>query len=98
MVTPAEVSVGKKAFDWLKGGATYIWKLGKHIATLEERVTALEQALKKAPAESCPFCGAREQRLAIQGTTIMGNPGKQWTEDTWICYDCGEEYIDRKKI
>src|SRR5256885_9920111 len=56
----------KKGFDWLKGGVTYLWKIGKRIATLEERVTALEQALNKAPAESCPFCGAREDRKSTR--------------------------------
>jgi hypothetical protein len=97
MVTPAEVHVGQRALDWIKRGAIYLFKLGKRIATLEERVTALEEALKTAPPDACPFCGERAMRLREQ-SGVMGNPGKQWTEEIWNCAKCGKNYTERQKI
>jgi uncharacterized protein with PIN domain len=97
MVTPVEVGAGKKAFDWLKGGATYLWKLGKSVATLEERVTALEATLKTASADACPYCFAPNMRLKHQ-SGLLGNPGQQWTEDTWTCDKCGKDYIEREEL
>jgi hypothetical protein len=36
MVTPVEAHAGKKIIDWIKSFSTYLWRLGKRIATLEE--------------------------------------------------------------
>lgn len=98
MVTPVEVGAGKKALDWLKGGATYLWKLGKRIATLEERVSALEESLKSAPADACPYCGERDMRLTNQNPMAMGTHPKRWTEETWTCGKCKKQYIEKVPI
>jgi len=95
MTTPLEVGAGKKAFDWVKNGATYLFMLAKRVATLEERVTALENALKTMPPEACPFCGERTMRLKEQ-SSLLGNQGSQWTEEDWACEKCGKIY--RKRI
>jgi hypothetical protein len=76
------------SFGWLKRGATYLFKLGKRMATLEERVTALEEALKREPGDACPYCGARAMRKITQGR-LMGEPGRQWRTDIWHCEGCG---------
>ncbi|HMH97605.1 MAG TPA: hypothetical protein VK577_13630 [Bradyrhizobium sp.] len=98
MMTPVEAHAGKKALDWIKGAATYLWKLGKRIATLEERITALEDALKSAPANACPYCGERALRLTHQSLTAMGTHPKRWTEETWTCGKCTKVYIERNPI
>jgi uncharacterized protein with PIN domain len=97
MVTPVETTITGKVFDWGKRWATHIFQFGKRIATLEERVTALEEALKKAPAEACSYCGERAVRLSKQ-SVLKGEPGKQWTEDTWTCSACGKSYIERERL
>jgi len=97
MTTPVEAGVGKKALDWVKDGATYIFRLVKRIATLEERVTALENALKKQPPDSCPYCGERGMRLAEQ-SALLGNQGSQWTEEDWNCEKCGKTYRKRTPL
>jgi len=89
MTTPAEVGAGKKAFDWIKSGATYVFKLAKRVATLEERVTELENALKKQPADACPFCGERVMRKTEEGRLLGGNPN-QWKQDVWTCQACSK--------
>lgn len=96
-MTPVETGAGKKFFDWIKSGATYVFKLAKRVATLEERVTALENALTTAPAEACPFCGERAMRLMEQ-SPLLGEPGEQWTEETWHCTDCGQNYYERELL
>jgi len=97
-VTPIEAHVGRKTLDWIKGAATYLWRLGKRIATLEERVSALEEALKSAPPEACPYCGERAQRLSHQSLTAMGTHPKRWTEETWTCGKCNKDYVERNPI
>jgi uncharacterized protein with PIN domain len=98
MTTPIELGAAKKTFDWLKNGATYVFRLAKRIATLEERVTALEDALKNAPADACPYCGERALRLSHQSSTAMGTHPKRWTEETWTCGKCNKEYLERIPI
>jgi hypothetical protein len=98
MVTPVEAHAGKKALDWVKGGATYLWRLGKRIATLEERVTALEQQLKTAPADACPYCGERAMRLTKQPSMIKGDHPKRWTEEIWTCGACKQNYTERVPV
>jgi isopropylmalate/homocitrate/citramalate synthase len=70
-MTPVDASAAKRAFDTVKGWVTYLWRLGKRIATLEERVTAIEESLKIAPPEACPYCGERAMRLHWQ-SGVMG--------------------------
>jgi DNA-directed RNA polymerase subunit RPC12/RpoP len=98
MVTPVEAHAGKKAFDWIKGASTYLWRLGKRIATLEERITALEQQLKTAPADACPYCGERAMRLAKQHYMVKGDHPKRWTEEDWICGSCTQKYTKKVPI
>jgi ribosomal protein L37AE/L43A len=97
MVTPIEASAGKTLVGWIKNGADKLFKYGKRIATLEERVSALENALKTLPPEACPFCGERAMRLQEQ-SGLMGDPGKQWTEEIWRCEKCGKKYYEREKL
>ena len=97
MTTPIEVGGIWKAWPSIKHAATYIFVLGKRIATLEARVTALEDALKNAPADACPYCGELAMRLKNQ-SRLLGNPGQQWTEDTWTCDKCGKDYIEREEL
>jgi hypothetical protein len=44
-----------------------VWKrieaLPDKVATLEEKVAALENRLERAPGEACPKCGALAMRL-----------------------------------
>jgi uncharacterized protein with PIN domain len=97
MTTPIEAHIGAKGLGWIRQAATYVFKFGKRIATLEERVTALEDALKKQPADACPYCGERGMRLSKQ-SLLMGDPGKQWTQDVWTCEKCGRKETRRKKL
>ncbi|MGH6671858.1 MAG: hypothetical protein ACRECV_07780 [Xanthobacteraceae bacterium] len=97
MVPPVETGAAKKAFDWIKNGANYLFRLAKQIATLEERVMALESALKTMPPEACPFCGERAMRLTEQ-SGLLGNQGTQWTEEDWSCEKCGKTYVQRKPL
>jgi uncharacterized protein with PIN domain len=98
MVTPIELSTFTRVLDRLKGAATYLWRLGTCIATLEERVTHLEEALKTAPAAACPYCGERAMRLRDQDLTVRGDRPKRWTEETWTCSKCNKEYIERVPV
>lgn len=97
MVTPVEVGAGKTLWSWIKSNAQKIFKLGKRIATLEERVTALEDALKKQPGDECPYCGERAMRLTEQ-SGLLGNQGSQWTEEDWTCEKCGKIYQERTPL
>ncbi len=97
MVTPVEAGAGRSALSWIKNQADRLFKYGKQLATLEERVTALENALKTMPPEACPYCGERSMRLKWQ-SPLYGDPGKQWTEETWACNKCGKEYNERQKL
>jgi DNA-directed RNA polymerase subunit RPC12/RpoP len=92
-ITPAEVSLGAKIWGWVKS----VIAVGKRFAELEARVTALELALKTAPADACPYCGERAMRLKEQGY-LLGDPGKQWTEEIWNCASCGKDYAERQKL
>jgi hypothetical protein len=88
MTPPAESHrTPESIWGWITHIATYIFKLGKRIATLESRVTALEETLKTAPADACPFCGELAMRLTEQ-SRLLGNPGQQWTDETWTCEKC----------
>ncbi|MFZ2065267.1 MAG: hypothetical protein WAV27_04735 [Xanthobacteraceae bacterium] len=91
MTTPIETWAGKKAWDWIKGRATYLVSSAKRYAELEQRVTALENALKTQPADVCPYCGERAMRLKEQ-SGLMGDPGKQWKREFWHCDKCGKDY------
>jgi ribosomal protein L37AE/L43A len=69
----------------------------KRFATLEERVTALENDLKMQPPEACPFCGERGMRL-LQQSPLLGNQGSQWTDEIWNCEKCGKKYHKRQPL
>lgn len=95
MTGPIETAVSKGAWDWIKNNAKQVFEFGKRIATLEERVTALEEALKTQPANACPFCGERAMRKTEDGR-LLGSPGQQWKTDVWTCKTCGQ--TERKII
>jgi hypothetical protein len=97
MVTPAEIKTGTTAWGWIKNAVTYVVRLAKRVATLEERVTALESALETQPPDACPFCGERAMRLTEQ-SMVKGDPGKQWMEEYWTCEKCTKEYCKAKKL
>jgi hypothetical protein len=97
MVTPVEASAGNVVIRWIKSSADKLFKYGKRIATLEERVSALENALKTMPPEACPFCGERAMRLKEQ-SGLLGNQGKQWTEEDWLCEKCGKIYREHTPL
>jgi hypothetical protein len=84
-----------KAVAW----ARHVFALGRRIATLEERVTALEEALETQPPRACPYCGQRAMRMLDQRGPL-GDPGKQWMEDLWLCTNeaCKKRYREAKKI
>jgi hypothetical protein len=89
MTTPIEVHAGARVLGQIKHAATYIFQLGKRIATLEGRVTILEAALAKQPADACPFCGERAMRKTVDGRLFGGAPN-QWKEDSWTCNVCNQ--------
>jgi hypothetical protein len=99
MVTPVEAHIGRKTLEGIKNAATYLWKMGKRIATLEERVTALEEQLKNGPipADACPYCGERALRLTEQ-SRAQGSHPKRWIEEYWTCGKCGKEYTKHKAL
>ena len=96
-VTPIEISFGAKAIGFVRKYWGRVFVSPKRVATLEERITALEESLKAAPPDACPYCGERAMRLFRQ-SGVMGNPGKQWTEEDWVCGKCDKKYIDRQPL
>jgi ribosomal protein L37AE/L43A len=92
-ITPAEISFGAKILGWGKS----VIALGKRFAELEARVTALEKVLKTMPPDACPYCGEHAMRLKEQ-SMLLGDPGKQWTEEIWTCGKCGKDFVERQKL
>jgi len=88
MTTPVEFHFGWK---WFKNAFTRVYDYGKRLAALEARVTTLENALKKQPADACPFCGARAMRKTEDGRLWGG--AKQWKNDVWTCQECKKTEI-----
>lgn len=60
------------------------------IAELEQRVAALEVALKKCPGETCLYCGERSMRLK-KSSGLVGSGRGTWRRETWVCEACGKE-------
>jgi hypothetical protein len=86
------VSHSVAAWKWgeaiIKRGA----KLTVKVATLEARVTALEEALGKQPADACPYCGERAMRMTRSlGAIIDSGATTQWKKEWWTCAKCGQE-------
>ena len=75
----------------VKHAFTYIFALGKRIATLEARVTQLEAALGKQPAEACPYCGERAMRKTQEGRLLGGS--SKWKQDIWTCETCNKSEV-----
>jgi hypothetical protein len=73
-----------KMFDLVKR----VWLYITRVAALEKRVTKLEEALAKQPADACPRCGERALRAETAGGVTKGEPPKQYREDTWKCEKC----------
>jgi hypothetical protein len=75
---------GKQAFSYARRGAA----MATRIATLESRVTALEEALSKQPPDTCQMCGERAMRR-IESSGIMGERDL-YRHDWWKCGKCGQ--------
>lgn len=64
-----------------------IWKRLQEIPTevdaLKQRITALEAALARCPADACPYCGERAFRLAHQDMS-----GER---EVWECGECKKQ-------
>jgi ribosomal protein L37AE/L43A len=72
--------------SWVKEGIELI----RRIASLEARVTALEEAQGSQMPDACPKCGERAMRRAQPGR-LLGPGGNQWRQDVWKCEKCGDE-------
>src|SRR5271169_908848 len=87
MLTPAEIiSLRVKTVACAKR----IFHMGKRIATLEARVTKLEELLSTQPADACPYCGERSLRMSHAGH-VRGSPPNAWRYETWACGKCGRQ-------
>ena len=90
MTGTVEVGVLWRAWLATKHGATYLFVLGKRIATLEARVTELEATLEKQPPDACPKCGERAMRLE-NTWGLRGSGADQRRIDGWKCEKCGHQ-------
>jgi hypothetical protein len=84
----AELGIyGKRVLAWAKS----LFALGKRLATLEARVSALEAVLGKHPPD-----GEREMRKNANSPGVV-DAGRARRLDVWICEKCGrsEERIVR---
>jgi uncharacterized protein with PIN domain len=93
MATGSEIGLGMKVWGWAKQA----FLIGKRIATLEARVTALEEALQKQRPDACPFCGEHAMRMSSK-SVLLGNQGTQWWEEYWICEKCGKNETKHRKL
>ena len=84
MLTPAERHLFSRAWAWMKQG----FELARRVATLEARVTALEEAQGKQLPDACPNCGERAMRRT-HVSHIFGSAPNQWRQDGWTCEKCG---------
>ena len=80
-----EVKAAQTGWKWFKSGLAF-WK---RIATLEERVSALEIAAKERKPDGCPACGAIAMRREST-SGVMGSDGKQYRLEGWKCGKCGQ--------
>ena len=90
MVTLAEWPVaarmyglGKQAIGFIRRGAA----MAARIATLESRVTELEEKLEKQNPDACPGCGERAMRRTETGHLSQANSARR---DLWTCQKCGQ--------
>ena len=81
--TPVEVP----GLRWFRQGFTYVFRIATHYATLEQRVTALERALKKQFPGTCPYCSGPGMRKTGHGL-LKEIQGELWRTDVWTCQDC----------
>jgi hypothetical protein len=87
------LGIGAKAWGWTKGTLLFL----RRIATLEARVTALEDALGSQPADCCKACGVRAMRMTGK-SMLLGNQGTQWWEEYWACENCGKSITTHHKL
>jgi hypothetical protein len=71
-----------------------VWKEmranAERVPDLEQRITALEEKLRRAPGEACPSCGAFELRVAKSAPDpTFGRLGG--ARRTMKCSECGFE-------
>ncbi|WP_316214035.1 hypothetical protein [Bradyrhizobium sp. SZCCHNR2032] len=90
MITPIEGSGVWKVWSSIKKVASYVYVLGKRVATLESRVTELEAKLGKQPADACPYCGERAMRKTSELGAIFGSAPNQWKQEVWTCETCSK--------
>jgi uncharacterized protein with PIN domain len=96
-ITPIEISFGGKALGLIRRYWGKVFVSPARVAVLESRISALEVLLDKQPPDACPYCGERAMRLTYQ-SSLLGNQGHQWTEETWTCEKCGKKYSEREKL
>ena len=77
---------GGRAIVYARKGAAMAGK----VATLEARVTALEELLSKQPADACPKCGERAVRRTSAGR-MWGEGRGAHREDFYQCEKCGDQ-------
>jgi ribosomal protein L37AE/L43A len=88
MATLMEGHVFGKLTGWAKNAFTLV----KRVATLEARVTALEQGKGGTTPYDCPYCTERGMRKTKDGRVLGGAPYK-WKEDVWTCQKCGKTEV-----
>jgi uncharacterized protein with PIN domain len=95
IATPVEVGWIAKTLGFFRKYVGQVFAYGKRIATLEDRVTQLETRLSKQPGNACQYCGELVMRLTKQYNMVKGDHPKRWTEETWTCGVCNQNYTKR---
>jgi predicted RNA-binding Zn-ribbon protein involved in translation (DUF1610 family) len=88
MTTPVEGHILGKVTGWAKSA----FSLVKRVATLEARVTALEQGKGGTSPFDCPYCTERTMRKAKDGR-VLGSAPNKWKEDIWACQNCNQTEV-----
>jgi hypothetical protein len=67
----------------------------ERVDELERRVVTLEERLRRAPGEGCPYCGALAMRLVKEvPDAALGIAGV--TNATYRCEECSRERTMKK--
>ncbi len=71
-------------------GWTKVREMPAKLATLEQRVSELEERLKRAPGDACPSCGALEFRVEKSVPTRNDGFAELGNRDHhYKCKECG---------
>jgi hypothetical protein len=90
MTTPIEAHFSLKWLASAKNALTYVFVLGKRMATLERRVTELEAKMAKHPAGACSKCGELAMRVE-KSWPLTGTPPNEVRYEEWKCKECGHK-------